>query len=800
MQADASDRGSVIQAGESITIHNYMSGGDVRQAAVVVQLSAAGEDREAVFVGRDELSAAITTRLDPDQPSSADSVVSVVSGLAGVGKTALVRHLATHALRRGWFTAAIFADFHGYDPEPKARIVPAQLFASILRTLGVSPGQIPISASEQAADYHRALMSMARQGRRVLLIFDNVSSQAQVNELLPESRAHRVLITSRHTLREIANTRLDELDTLPPDEATALLAKVLSECAPGDSRVSQHPRDAAELARLCDYLPLALRIGAALLAEDPALPIADLTGDLEDAKTRLEGLVYGELTVGATFDLSWRHLFERDASAARLFVELPANPGPEVSSEAAAALTGQPGPVTRRQLRALRRCHLIELGTVADRWHMHDLLRLYADKLRQLDASYDRAAAVSRLLGYYLARAGAANDLLLDQPASPQASAFASRDDALRWLDLERPNLTASVLVAEENGLHEPAVDLALAISLFLRLRRHFADYIVTATACVRAAGLLGDPRREARAVTNLGLAPQEAQMTDEVLAALHGECRKHRASGDRSREAWALANLGSALAARGRWSEVVEVAERVSMLFGALGDRPHEAWSLTMLGLQLEKAGRVSEAITAHRRARAIFQQIQDHNGEAWSLTNLGASLRAAQRFDEAIDAGQQANEIFRRVGDRSGEGASLVNRGIALLRLHRLDEAVQALGDACTLFRQAGDRQREAGALNSLGTALRELGRRDEGIAAHQRAHAIFAEIGDRYGEALSLTDLGMALQEAAMTGDAQRQWLLATELFGKIGADSDAERVRHMAREAGGAMHSDARAMGR
>jgi Mrp family chromosome partitioning ATPase len=274
MHGDATGHGNVYQAAQSITINygedsNVRQASELRQAAVVVQLSAAGEDREGVFVGRDQLIAAIMTRLDPAKPSPADTVVSVISGLAGVGKTALARHAAALALDRGWFTAAVFADFHGYDPDSQSRVVPAQLFASILRTLGMSPNQIPISSSEQAADYHSMLSSMATAGQRVLLLFDNVSSSAQVKELLPETRAHRVLITSRHILGDIDNVGILELDTLPPGEAIDVLTEVLRERHPGDLRISQCPDDAGDLARLCGYLPLALRISGALLAEDP---------------------------------------------------------------------------------------------------------------------------------------------------------------------------------------------------------------------------------------------------------------------------------------------------------------------------------------------------------------------------------------------------------------------------------------------------------------------------------------------------------------------------------------------------
>jgi tetratricopeptide (TPR) repeat protein len=86
----------------------------------------------------------------------------------------------------------------------------------------------------------------------------------------------------------------------------------------------------------------------------------------------------------------------------------------------------------------------------------------------------------------------------------------------------------------------------------------------------------------------------------------------------------------------------------------------------------------------------------------------------------------------------------------------------------------------------MNSLGVALRELGRREEAITAHERANTKFQEIGDRKGEALSLTLLGASLHDAGMIDEARRQWQLAIDVFQKIGANDDAERVRRMVSE--------------
>jgi hypothetical protein len=62
------------------------------------------------------------------------------------------------------------------------------------------------------------------------------------------------------------------------------------------TRFPADPGGAAELADVCGDLPLALRIAAALLAEDPVLSPHQLGDQLRDAEP-LHGLVYGQAGV-----------------------------------------------------------------------------------------------------------------------------------------------------------------------------------------------------------------------------------------------------------------------------------------------------------------------------------------------------------------------------------------------------------------------------------------------------------------------------------------------------------------------
>ncbi len=333
------------------------------------------------FVGRDRELDQLLELLGPaarqnEKAASSGAVgsivVSAVAGLAGVGKTALAWQAARRAVGRGWFPGgAMFIDLHGYDSDPTARVVPERVFASLLRGLGVPAEDVPADVDAQASAYQQILVQLANRQLPVLLVADNTSTVAQVTSLLPHSGGgHRVLVTSRHTLGELPNAAHLDLAILDPLQAVQLLATAITTHRPVDLRVLQDPKAAAELARLCGYLPLALQIIAAILVEDPALPLRDLAGELAEENSRLEPLAYGSLAVRVAFDLSYQRL---DATQARVLRLMSVPPGTDISTEATSALIDQPAGPIRRTLARLARAHLLDQYQ-SERWRMHDLV------------------------------------------------------------------------------------------------------------------------------------------------------------------------------------------------------------------------------------------------------------------------------------------------------------------------------------------------------------------------------------------------------------------------------------------
>ena len=676
--------------------------GDVVQAATAPVALAQLPTLVAGFTGRNAELAQITALLDPAGDAGA-VVVSAVAGLAGVGKTALAVQAAHAARQAGWFPGGIlFIDLHGYDDAP---VQPSQALDALLRALGVAAEHIPPGAEQRAGLYRSAL---AQIGDPVLIIADNASAEAQVRPLLPGPGPHRVVVTSRHTLAGLA-ARLLDVTVLDDDAAVALLNAALREARPGDDRIVGDRVGAGRLAEICGGLPLALQITAALLKADPSRTAGDLADEFADEVRRLEALHYDDgsgtsaPSVAAAFDLSYRRL---DGAAARVFRLLPVNPGPDVSTAAAAVLADLPVSEVRRVLGQLFRAHLVEVGAGAmGRWRMHDLLRVYASQLSDAEAEADKQGqARDRLLGYYLDTTWAANAHERALPGTPVPEDFTSQDDALAWLDAERPSLVAAVAMAATTGREQIAMRLPIYLAAYFHRRRRFDDELATTMISRDAARRLGDKENEATALTTLGSALRNMRRFEEAISACQDAAAIFRETSNRRGEGDAMINLGAALWELSRFDGAMTVLQDAVAIFRGTGDRLLEGVALDKLGSALQGVGRCEEAITAHQDAAAIYRETGNRHGVGSTLNHLGLALREVGRPEEAITAHLDAVAIFRETGDRHREGVALNHLGLALREAGRVEEAITAHLDAAAIFRETGDRHYEGIALRNL------------------------------------------------------------------------------------------------
>ncbi|MFI5927299.1 ATP-binding protein [Micromonospora sp. NPDC051543] len=761
-----------------------------------------------VFTGREHAAEALREALRPDCPGGVQ-LVSAVAGMAGVGKTELVLHIAHEVLADGWFPGGVlFVDMFGYDPD--RRVSAEDALAGWLSALGIPGEHMPADLSGRSLLWRSVLDAYTTHDRRLLLVIDNVDSEEQVRPLLPSDGRIPVLVTSRHTLD--LDARLHDLDVLGQDASTDVLAEVIgTRLGPEDPRLQADHREAlTELAGLCAGLPLALRIVAALLVDRRQLQPQTLADRLRAEQHRLSGLTRQQKAVRSAFDLSYQHL---TVSQARLFRLIPINPGTDIATIAAAHLAGLPEHEAAELLADLHRAHLVT-EPAPERWSMHDLLRLHAAEQQRTSDGGEEAEtsqARQRLYRYYLWAASAASTHLTPT-AVAESHTFASRGEALTWLDSEHANLMAVAASAPAFRMTEVTIDLALTLGEYQSLRRHFDDWIIIATrarhlchhvgdrsreaaasnnlsiayyqaghfsaaaeAATHAQQLfhqLGDQRYEGAAWDNLGLALTEMQQFEEAAEAFGNSLKRLEEAGDLRATGRVWNDFGIVLRQTNRLDKAIEVSANARDILRMAGDKHGEAKAWGNLGGALAENGQPDEAAEAQANARNLFQEAGDPHGEAVTSNDLGLALIEAGRPDEAVEPAIHAREIFQQTGDHRGEGLALNNLGIALNRLGRHRDAYKAHSTALDIFDQLRDRLGLAQTWAGLGRTLSGLNRLDDAIDSHARAGLIFATLGDRYGEGQEYRQLGIVLFGAGRVGDAVKAHLQAGKIFQDIG----------------------------
>jgi len=667
--------------------------------------------------------------------------IHTIGGMAGVGKTAFAVH-AAHRLAERFPGGQIFLPLYGHTPGQRP-VDPADALASLLLTLGVPPGQIPPGLEARMALWRDRLA-----GKQLLLVLDGAASSDQVRPLLPGAGGSLVLITSRRHLSALDDATTVSLDTLPPDQAAALLVRLAGRTGlnPGDPAVD-------EITELCGYLPLAIGMVARQLHHHPAWSLAGHAAELTAARDRLELMATENLSVAAAFNLSYEDMAEDQQ---RLFRRLGLHPGTDIDAYAAAALDGTGLVAARRGLEALYNQYLLT-ESASGRYRLHDLIREHARALaNRLDPDRDRDAATARLLDCYQHAAARADALITRQtrptlaPADgtvPAAvPALDDREQALAWARAERASLLACLDHATVTSQHARVTALTAALAGLLRLDGPWAEAITRHEAAIQAARYLGDRLGQASALNDLGVV---RRLTGDYLAAaqaLEQALGIYRDLGDPLGQANALHNIGVL-----RWliddcPGAARLLEQALSVYRDLGDRLGQANALHNIGIVRSATNDYPGAAQALEQALGIYRALRDKLGQAGNLLELGVVRWETDDYPGAAQALEQALGIYRALGDRLGQANALNELGTVRQLTGDYPAAVRAQEQALGIFRDLGSRLGQANALNELGVMQRLAGEYPAAAQALEQALDVFHDLDNRLGQANALKCLGV------------------------------------------------------
>jgi DNA-binding SARP family transcriptional activator len=638
------------------------------------------------FVGRDAELAALD-RLAASEEADAP-VVTVISGTAGIGKTALAVHWAQR-IRDRFPGGQLYVNLRGFDPtRPPLR--PTEAVRVFLDAFEVPPARTPSTLDGQVGLY-RSLVA----GRRILVVLDNARDAEQVRPLLPGSPGCLAVVTSRNQLAPLIATEGAAglyLDLLSPREAGELLGSRI-----GTDRRAAEPGAATELVLRCSGLPLALTITAARAQARRGLPLGVLAEELRDLG--LDALRAGDAATDLRAVFSW----SVDALApdsARLFRLLGLHPGLDITVAAAASL----GDLTVAECRAaLTELTAAQLLTEHRPGHYtcHDLLRAYAsDQVHAQHSEADRQAAVHRLVDHYLHSTYAAFRLAYGPSRVPVSKARAGvrpeehldRQAALRWLATERTVLLAvAELAAHAPGCEEQAWRLAGAMTSNLCYANYWPDWVAAQR-----------------------LALEAAERVDDRLGQAH-----------------ARLGLGRALRWLGQQSDAAVEIKAAWQGFAELGDLTGQGQAGNELGLLAVKRGAYQEALTHFEHALACARGAQDRAGQAYALNNIGWCHSLLGRPEQTLLHCGHALDLFKAVGVLPGQAATLDSLGYAHGLMDQPDRAISYYTAASELYRYIGNLYDEAETLIRLGDTHQAAGAGSAARKAWTRSLRLLTEL---------------------------------------------------------------------
>lgn len=712
------------------------------------------------FVGRDDEMQLIERTFHAPRAIGGSPTVVCIAGPGGVGKTTLAVH-AGNRLQDLFPDGRLYVNLSGEDEHS---LDPYDVLADFLQALGVDGATLPATL-EQRSVLFRSLTTR----RKVLLLLDNASSEAQIRPLLPADTEAGVIVTSRRMLAGITGARHVELPLFSAEDAVDLLGRIA-----GHSRVAGEPGCAREIAALCGRLPLAVRIAGARLVARPYHELSWLAARLASEHNRLNELALGDLVVRANIGLSYRNL---DGDARRAFRLLSALEARPFSLWVAEAMLGLDTMDAQEVLDTLVDHQLLEAERKdCVRYRFHDLVLLFAREQCGLeDSADDRGQALARLFvqGREFAQHAVRQLRLTPVTVPPRplggVEPRAPAADSLAWLDREYPTLVTCIGQATDEQLDQDCLDLAWVLWPYLYLRGDFDSWRATVDSALRASERLRDPRAYAiclsargslyeasgehhlavdafaRAVRTFELSGDThgAARAKAALAlerGINGDCKAHRRlceqaltelrrCGDLGGEAIALHHLAIAHRELGDLSVSRDCAAQAAALFAKIGDKFGEARARSALMEYELQRGDLAAAAEQNSRWFHLCRSTRDRRGEAYAQQALAELLLRQGDAIQARAALEPALRTAEEICWRLGLPLMLYTFGELCRAEGNHDEGVEHLRRAATLWRENNYTLWEARALLRLADLLDEAGRESEAIAANREAYEILS-----------------------------------------------------------------------
>ncbi len=690
----------------------------------------------------------------------------VLTGMGGMGKTALAREAADWWLRKKRFEAAVF---HSFEQKAGAdRVV--QVLGTALEGDGFS--------SRPAQRQWDAAIDLFHE-RRVLFVWDNFEStlpafqnhhgqkgddgddaplqfdaekrrqlQKLFRELTEDDPKGRLLVTCRPQATGLPGIKESQLSGLARPDSLHLLTAVLGKKGVSTDRKGCEREEVDKLLHVVDNHPLSISLVVPHLETlTPSQIVDELRNDLErfaddtedEACNRslLASLAFStrRLSEAAQDVLPYLAWFEGGVFEHVLlhFTQLDADAWEAIRGELVATAL-------------IRVEEIAGFNTPFFRFHPTLPYATRPEDVADVEDVETRFIAVYVTVGEVLDKA-----LFGSQPAAGMA-----------LLSLEEANFRSALRRAFRRGARQEGARMAFTLGEYLKRAgrvRERDDFV----AWVRSQ--LPEDVRLDQATWGAGLQHAMGLLSqgkaDEAVATVRGLIARLEAEGLAGGEdpafqvATSYSRLGQIYKNAHRPGLALEPTQRAIALLEELsGDvvKGNLAATLGDLANALRALGRFDEAKAVAERALAIARELGDERSIAAGLCQIAKILSSQQRYAEAGVRYGEALDASRSAGDLGLQGTTLQHQAIMQSEMGNPGRAVEVFKKALVLFEKAGDAEGQIQICDSLGSVEMLLGHLDAAEAWYTRSRELAEKRTDRYHLAVTAQNVGILHQTRA------------------------------------------------
>lgn len=599
--------------------------------------------------------------------------ICVIHGMAGIGKTMLAAQIQQAA--RPFFPD----DTHWIDI---GSLESHTILTNIARSFNIDISEV---ADLNARKYFVWKILMQKNA---LLVFDDVQKPDQISSIMPvRTEKISVLITTqRKDLIYLDDAKWLALKPFQQQEAIRYFEKVLDE-----KRVREEIKELEEISEQLEYLPLALAISAGRMKKSPYLSAKKYLQLLDDERSKLDHLEYGDRSVRASFNISFNLLSD---DLKDFFISLGAFGGIDFDEDAAAFVSEYNNNQAYYFLTNLYD-HSLCLTTSNKRYRLHSLIREYAREKITSDKSY---LNMSRYYKERLYEAGA----LID--GETEDLEIGIRMANIEWsninfgrewaLDNQENNIVASELLSEYAMFGRRFIELSQPINIQQIWHK---EAINAAKRCRNLFDL-----------------------------AIH------------------LKDLGNVYISENSCDNAIKVLKQSIFILA-------EIESYKYLVIATLDLGRAYRSKKDYEIALEIFELLRNFAEKAsykklklTVLGNMGVIYGGKKEFNKALEFLTESLSIAQNIKNQAGICDNLIELANLHYMMENLDEAKFLYTKSINCFKKLHKKSGEAFALTRIGIIHRELGNVRQALSFLEKSIIINDKLGSNIDRAMSLLEI--------------------------------------------------------